>query len=72
MTLKVNSNPNFILSLKLNIDYELKNIDILVILDNIKNNKRDMKTFKGNELDKALQQYNHYEEFIFWLRETNW
>lgn len=65
MILKTNSNPNFILSLKLNIDYDLKNIDILVILDNIKNHKREMQVFKGNELEQALQQYNHYETFIF-------
>jgi hypothetical protein len=65
MILKTNSNPNFILSLQLNIDYDLKNIDILVILDNIKNHKREMQVFRGNELEKALQQYNHYEEFIF-------
>ena len=65
MILKTNSNPNFILSLKLNIDYELKNIDILVILDNIKNHNRKMNVFRGNELEKALQQYNEYEQFIF-------
>lgn len=65
MILKTNSNPNFILSLKLNIDYDLKDIDILVILDNIKNHKRKMHVFRGNELEKALQQYDHYEEFIF-------
>ena len=50
MILKVNSNPNFKLSM---------------ILDNIKNNKRQMKTFKSNEFSDAINQYNQWEQFIF-------
>lgn len=65
MILKVNSNPNFKLVLKLDIDYELKQINILVILDNLKNHKREMKPFKGNQLEEAMTQYKLWEEFIF-------
>ena len=65
MILRVNSNPNFKLELKLDIDYELKQINILVILDNLKNHKREMKLFKGNQLEEAMTQYKLWEEFIF-------
>ena len=65
MILKTNSNPNFILSLKIDINYSLETVTFLVILDNLKNHKREMKTFHGNEFKQALEQYNHYEEFIF-------
>lgn len=65
MILKTNSNPNFILSLKLDINYDNKYIDILVILENIKNHNKQMKLFHGNEFDKALSQYNQWEQFIF-------
>ena len=65
MILKTNSNPNFVLSMKLDVDLEIQCISILVILDNIKNNKRQMKTFKGNELSAAIEQYNQWEQFIF-------
>lgn len=65
MILKTNSNPNFILSMKLDIDWNLQCITILVILDNIKNHNRQMKTFKGNEFSDAISQYNQWEQFIF-------
>lgn len=65
MILKTNSNPNFILSLKIDIDYNLEIITFLVILDNVKNHKRQMKTFAGNEFKQALEQYEIWEQFIF-------
>ena len=65
MILKTNSNPNFILSMKLDIDWNLQCMTILVILNNTKNNKTQMKTFKGNELSDAINQYNQWEQFIF-------
>lgn len=65
MTLKTVNNENFKLSLKLDINYEIKYIEILVILDNTKNNKRQMKIFHGNEFEKALNQYKLWEQFIF-------
>ena len=65
MILKVNSNPNFTLTLKLDINYELETINILVILQNITNGKKEMQCFHGSELKKALARYRQYEQFIF-------
>ena len=65
MVLKTINNENFNLSMKLDINYELEYINILVILDNLQNNKRQMKLFHGNEFKEALKQYNYWETFIF-------
>ena len=65
MILKTNNNENFNLSIKLDINYDLKYIDILVILDNLQNNKRQTRVFHGNEFDEALKQYKLWETFIF-------
>lgn len=65
MILKTKNNEHFNLSLKLDINYECEYIDILVILDNIKNSHRQMETFRGNEFTKALTQYKQWEQFIF-------
>lgn len=65
MILKVNSNPNFTLTLKLDIDYEIEAINILVILQNTKNGKKEMNCYHGGELKKALARYSQYEQFIF-------
>lgn len=65
MILKTVNNENFKLSMKLDINYKLEYIDILVILDNLQNNKRQMKLFHGNEFKEALNQYKLWETFIF-------
>ena len=65
MTLKTINNENFNLSMKLDINYDLKYINILIILDNLQNKKREMKIFKGNQLEEAMTQYKLWEEFIF-------
>lgn len=65
MVLKTKRNGYFSLELKLNICYEGGYLDILVILDNLQNNRRQMKTYKGNELEKALNQYEQWKTFIF-------
>ena len=65
MTIKTKNNDNFTLSMKLDINYDLGYIDILVILFNRGNMKKDMRLFHGNEFDKALQQYKLWEQFIF-------
>lgn len=65
MILKVNSNPNFTLTLKLDIDYEIEAINILVILQNIKNGKKEMHCYHAGDFKKALARYRQYEEFIF-------
>lgn len=65
MTLKQINNDNFKLSIKLDINYELEYIEILVILDNMLNNKRQMRMFHGNEFKEALQQYKQWETFMF-------
>ena len=63
--LKTAANENFSLSIKLDINYELGYIDILVILDNLQNKKRQMKLFHGNEFKSALTQYEQWKTFIF-------
>lgn len=65
MILRVNNNDNFNLSLKLIINYELECIEILVILDNKLNKKRQMKQYHANEFKEALLQYKLWETFIF-------
>lgn len=65
MVLRTINNENFNLSIKLDINYKLEYIDILVILDNLQNNKRQMKLFHGNEFKEALNQYKLWENFIF-------
>lgn len=65
MVLRTINNENFKLSIKLDINYKLEYIDILVILDNLQNNKRQMKLFHGNEFKEALNQYKLWENFIF-------
>lgn len=64
MTLKVNSNPNFKLELKLDINYELEYINVLVELYNIKNHRVQLKQFH-TDFKAALEQYRRWEEFIF-------
>lgn len=65
MVLKTNNNENFKLSMQLDINYELEYIEILVILDNMLNKKRQMRIFHGNEFKEALNQYKLWEQFIF-------
>ena len=65
MTLKQINNDNFKLSMKLDINYDLEYIEILVILDNLVNNKRQMRLFHGNKFKEAMSQYKHWETFIF-------
>lgn len=65
MVLKTVNNDNFKLSMQLDINYELEYINILVILDNLQNKKRQMRHFHGNEFKEALNQYKHWETFIF-------
>ena len=65
MELRTAKNENFNLSMKLDINYELGYIDILVILDNLQNKKRQMKLFHGNEFKNALNQYEQWKTFIF-------
>lgn len=65
MTLKTENNKNFELSLIIDINYKNEYIEFLVILDNLHNNKREMKMFHGNEFKQALSQYRHWKNFIF-------
>ena len=65
MILKTKNNDNFKLTMKLEINYNLEYIEILVILDNLQNNKRQMKIFKANDFTAALTQYKQWEQFIF-------
>ena len=65
MILKVNSNPNFNLSLIQHIDYDNEYIEFLVKLNNTKNNKIKMDVFRADEFKKALQRFREYEQFIF-------
>lgn len=65
MILKVNSNPNFNLSLKQHIDYDNEYIEFLVILDNKINHMRKMDVFRAGEFKKALQKFREYEQLIF-------
>ena len=65
MILKTKNNDNFKLTMKLEINYNLEYIEILVILDNLQNNKRQMKIFKANDFKDALSQYKQWELFIF-------
>lgn len=65
MTLKVNDNANFNLTLKQNMDFERGNIEFLVILDNKENHKRKMNVFKADDFRAALQKFKEYEQFIF-------
>ena len=64
MTLKTNSNPNFRLTLSLDVNYELEYINILVELFNIQNRRAQLKQFHG-DFKAALDQYRKWEEFIF-------
>ena len=65
MVLKTINNENFKLSMQLDINYELEYIEILVILDNMLNKKRQMRMFHGNEFKEAMKQYKQWETFIF-------
>lgn len=65
MILKTNNNTNFNLSMKLDINYELKYIDILIIFSNIINNKKQMFVYHGNEFKEALKKYSELEQLIF-------
>ena len=64
MILKVNSTPEFKLELKLDINMEQEWIEILVILENLKSHKSQMKMFHANDFKKALQTYNEWESII--------
>ena len=65
MILINNHNKNFNLQLKLDISYEHETINILVILYNHLNNKKQMKFFPGADFSKALKQYKEWEQLIF-------
>lgn len=64
MVLKTNSNPNFKLELKLDVNYELEYINVLVELMNLKNRRVQLKQFH-TDFKSALEQYRQWEEFVF-------
>ena len=64
MILKINSNPTFTLTLKLDVNYDLEYVEFLVILDNKTKNRRDMRQFHGDEFKKALKQYKEWEDML--------
>lgn len=65
MIYKVNNNDFFNLSMKIEIHENLRQINVLVILDNKMNGKRDMRTYLAKDFTDALTQYNVWEKFFF-------
>ena len=65
MILKTNANEKFSLSMKLDINYKSKYIDVLVIFNNFINNKSQLFNFHSDEFEKALAKYSELEQMIF-------
>lgn len=65
MIYKTNTNNYFTLSMKIEIHENLQQINVLVILDNRTNNKRDMRSYLAKDFAEALTQYNRWEKFFF-------
>ena len=64
MILKTNSNENFSLSMKLDINYKSKYIDVLVTFNNFIN-KSQLFNFHSDEFEKAIAKYSELEQMIF-------
>lgn len=64
MILKVNDNDYANVSMQLDINCELKYINVIVKATNKVTHKVTMKTFYANEFDHALTYYAKCEEFL--------
>jgi hypothetical protein len=64
MVIKATTTPHFKIFLELQINWELESVEILTILEDIKQLRRRTETFKGDELSKALKQYETWEMII--------
>ena len=65
MIYKTHTNNYFTLSMKIEIHENLQQINVLVILDNRTNRKRDMRSYLAKDFAEALKQYNVWEKFFF-------
>lgn len=64
MVLKLNSTDQFVLSMNLHINYELKYIEVTVTLRNITKSSIQTKTFSAADFDKALAYYDQQEKLF--------
>lgn len=64
MILQVNNTSMFNLSMRLNINYELRYIEVTVSLWNKAKHTTQTKTFPAAEFDKAIDYYNQQEKMF--------
>lgn len=64
MILRVNDTDYANISMTLDVNYELKYINVIVKATNKVTHKATMKVFHANEFDQALAYYAKCEEFL--------
>ena len=69
MIIKVNSTPEYRITLKLNVDLSEKKIEIIAELYGLKNGKKRTEYFNGNELERAIAQYEVWERIMMEEKE---
>lgn len=69
MILKVNDTEDFNISMNLNIDFDLKYMEVTVTVWNKKNHTQQTKTFPAQEFSAALDYFDLQERFF--IPKTN-
>lgn len=64
MILKVNDTDYANVRMTLDINYDLKYIEVIVSATNKVTHKVNTKVFRANEFDRALAYYNHCKAFM--------
>lgn len=65
MTIRTNTNEKFILTLCINVDLSIYQIDITVTLLNVTNGNRQITSYRAEQLQQAIEQYNQLNNLIF-------
>ena len=65
MTFKTNTNKKFVLSLNIDVDMVLYDINITVTLYNRNNGSRQQTKYRADQLQQAIEQYNQLNNIIF-------
>ena len=69
MILKVRDEGDFNLSLRLNINYDMECIEVIVYVQNKRAHTAITKTYKANDFHEALSYFEQQERFLFGKKE---
>lgn len=70
MILKVRDEGDFNLSMRLNINYDMKYIEVTVYVQNKRAHTAITKNFDANKFSEALRYFEQQEAFLFGKKEA--